>query len=42
MLANTDSVCKCSFIHICFFVYQYFELYDTLCYAVNFVLIGFV
>lgn len=42
MLANIDSVCKCSFILIFFFVYQYFKLYDTICYAVNFVLIGFV
>lgn len=42
MLASIDSVYICSLIHICFFKYQYFELYDTLCYAVNFVLIVFL
>lgn len=39
ILASIGSIYICSFIHTCFFIYQYFELYDTLCYALNFVLI---
>lgn len=34
MLACIDSIYICSFIRISFFIYQYFELYDILCYLV--------